>query len=677
MSGGFDPYHKWLGIPPKDQPPHHYRLLGVEAFESDFDVIENAADQRMRHVRSFQSGKHGAESQRLLNEIAAAKVLLLNPDQKTAYDAKLRASLMPAMPAMPQPMMPLPMQPMMQQMPTMPQPHGMPAMPQAAYLPQMATAEPAEPTVAVSTTSPGRRARKKNPQVEIAKIAGGAIVGLVLGFVALGFINQDWDMLGIASSLGGKPAPAPPNPSPAPTPVPSPAPSPAPAPAPSPMPNPAPPEPAPVPSVTPATYQPASPVRLRQRVQTAPFRWQSGSTGLALSPARDSFLGMSAVSGYFLGDGEWFSAKVGDDGRWNLVGGGVQPISVTATVVRTPVRWMFEEQVAEFAWTKDTPPVKLIHERDGFAVLSGINGCFLDEMQQIRLSLNRQDGFWYLDGKTTFNTQARVHVYRFRQPGQFRAEVTEYEAKAGDEPQLLLHESEGICALSAIGGAFKGDGEVASCALDATSHRWSFQVTSAQESTFAACIAIKFSPQLLASAAQLQQPPQVAVRPSNPSSTSQNPTTGSKTAVPDATALEMAQTSLAAEIAAADGESLRTKASARSGAERYVLLLAARDMHAEAGEITSALQAADAIGQAFDVDAYAVITETLTKLRAGCQTPQANRDLALLILKHIDDGSGSQEGLQSLAEMAIAVARKGEDSEVTRRATLKYLDLKK
>ena len=29
MKQSFDPYHKWLGIPPEDQPPHHYRLLGV------------------------------------------------------------------------------------------------------------------------------------------------------------------------------------------------------------------------------------------------------------------------------------------------------------------------------------------------------------------------------------------------------------------------------------------------------------------------------------------------------------------------------------------------------------------------------------------------------------------------------------------------------------------------
>ena len=30
---GFDPYYRWLGIPPEEQPPDHYRLLGVKVFE--------------------------------------------------------------------------------------------------------------------------------------------------------------------------------------------------------------------------------------------------------------------------------------------------------------------------------------------------------------------------------------------------------------------------------------------------------------------------------------------------------------------------------------------------------------------------------------------------------------------------------------------------------------------
>lgn len=89
----FDPYHKWLGIPPKDQPADHYRLLGIERFESDGDVIEAAADQRMGHVRNYQTGQSSSLSQKLLNELAAAKLCLLDPERKKAYDAKLQAEL--------------------------------------------------------------------------------------------------------------------------------------------------------------------------------------------------------------------------------------------------------------------------------------------------------------------------------------------------------------------------------------------------------------------------------------------------------------------------------------------------------------------------------------------------------------------------------------------------------
>ena len=93
MSLSFDPYHKWLGIPPPEQPPHHYRLLGISLFEADPDVIEAAADQRMIHLRSFQAGQHSALSQRLLNETAAAKLCLLRPDRKAKYDEILRQQL--------------------------------------------------------------------------------------------------------------------------------------------------------------------------------------------------------------------------------------------------------------------------------------------------------------------------------------------------------------------------------------------------------------------------------------------------------------------------------------------------------------------------------------------------------------------------------------------------------
>lgn len=101
MSDTFDAYHKWLGVSAKDQPPNHYRLLGVDRFESDPDVIASAADQRMAHVRSFQIGKHSDLSQKLLNEIAAAKVRLLNAGKKVEYDRQLRQNMEIAAPPIP------------------------------------------------------------------------------------------------------------------------------------------------------------------------------------------------------------------------------------------------------------------------------------------------------------------------------------------------------------------------------------------------------------------------------------------------------------------------------------------------------------------------------------------------------------------------------------------------
>lgn len=93
MAQSFNPYLKWLGIPLKHQPPTFYRLLGVEAFEEDADIIERAADRQMTYLRSLQTGDRADTAQKLLNEVAAARLCLLDPDKKAEYDAKLRVQV--------------------------------------------------------------------------------------------------------------------------------------------------------------------------------------------------------------------------------------------------------------------------------------------------------------------------------------------------------------------------------------------------------------------------------------------------------------------------------------------------------------------------------------------------------------------------------------------------------
>ena len=93
MASHFDPYHKWLGIPPKEQPPTLYRLLQIEQFESDEDVIENAAQRQITFLKNAASGPYSRESQQLLNEINKARVTLLNKENRASYDESLRNSL--------------------------------------------------------------------------------------------------------------------------------------------------------------------------------------------------------------------------------------------------------------------------------------------------------------------------------------------------------------------------------------------------------------------------------------------------------------------------------------------------------------------------------------------------------------------------------------------------------
>ena len=89
----FDPYLNWLGIPPHEQPPNFYRLLGVVIFESNPEVIEQAANYQSMRIGAYQGGGQDEVCQRLLTEIAMAQYYLLDPQQKAAYDGQLQGSL--------------------------------------------------------------------------------------------------------------------------------------------------------------------------------------------------------------------------------------------------------------------------------------------------------------------------------------------------------------------------------------------------------------------------------------------------------------------------------------------------------------------------------------------------------------------------------------------------------
>lgn len=157
----FNPYHKWLGIPPEEQPADHYRLLAIAKFESDADVIESAADRQMGHLRTFQTGQHSALSQKLLNELAAAKLCLLTPDKKAAYDADLRRRIQPVQPTSA-------------------------VLPVGVMVPRthvaVATAEP--PPLFVADSGPRRRATKKGRSLSSRSLAWLILAAVSLPVIA-------------------------------------------------------------------------------------------------------------------------------------------------------------------------------------------------------------------------------------------------------------------------------------------------------------------------------------------------------------------------------------------------------------------------------------------------------------------------------------------------------------
>ncbi len=85
-----DPYLEWLGIPPEEQPPHLYRLLGLPLYESDMEAIAEAADRRIAFVKAFQTGPDAEIAYRVLNQLTQARACLLSMVSKWEYDRRLQ-----------------------------------------------------------------------------------------------------------------------------------------------------------------------------------------------------------------------------------------------------------------------------------------------------------------------------------------------------------------------------------------------------------------------------------------------------------------------------------------------------------------------------------------------------------------------------------------------------------
>lgn len=87
-----DPYTQFLGLPPGPRPPSYYELLGLEMFCSHHERINQAVRKQFRIIKPFQDHpeRRSRETiQDIMNEIATARVVLVDPERKEDYDLAL------------------------------------------------------------------------------------------------------------------------------------------------------------------------------------------------------------------------------------------------------------------------------------------------------------------------------------------------------------------------------------------------------------------------------------------------------------------------------------------------------------------------------------------------------------------------------------------------------------
>ncbi|QDS94902.1 hypothetical protein FF011L_36850 [Roseimaritima multifibrata] len=81
-----------LGIDPNTEKPNAYQIFGLQAGESDPERIEQAIGGVVRRLKENQAATEPALWSRAATAVTKARRLLIDPESRAAYDAKLRQS---------------------------------------------------------------------------------------------------------------------------------------------------------------------------------------------------------------------------------------------------------------------------------------------------------------------------------------------------------------------------------------------------------------------------------------------------------------------------------------------------------------------------------------------------------------------------------------------------------
>lgn len=174
--------------------------------------------------------------------------------------------------------------------------------------------------------------------------------------------------------------------------------------------------------------------------------WKGAQTPVEIPVDGNGFCMLTAVGGDFRPAGSFVELHRSETGKWELDGGG--DVHASATVVHTSRKCPVEEHV----WKGGRAPHRLIQERQGFVVLSGVTGSYQGWGEEGFLRLD-SEGAWWLDG-TSNRDSMRVKAITVRTSEPMFSET--FLANQVGEPTRLIHSDDGFCFISGFSGKWTG-----------------------------------------------------------------------------------------------------------------------------------------------------------------------------------------------------------------------------
>ncbi len=106
-------------------------------------------------------------------------------------------------------------------------------------------------------------------------------------------------------------------------------------------------------------------------------------------------------------------------------------------------------------------------------------------------------------------------------------------------------------------------------------------------------------------------------------------------------------------------------------AGRFVLFRLSRDIATQAGDVTTAFQAVDEMGQSFQIDVVEMKAVAIGKFSTATHTMEQHKALAEKAIALLDEATSKDcfEVARQLVDVAIGEARKGRDPELIKRAS--------